>query len=185
MFPDISAIIGGLDPSQWSSALASAGVPPDALTANAQAAPMGGMPPWGMPMGGEAAPLGGMGPGAMPTGGEAAPIGGMSSPWEPVQGSPAGPLVQSTEAAPAAAAQAAAPPPGGGGPALVQALRGMVAPNVPQPQRVSTPSAPHPTGKIEGGGLISLLNHLGMLRGAQMPTSYQLPSTLGAALGGR
>lgn len=171
MFPDISSIIGGLDPSQWSSALAAAGVPPDALTANAQeSAPMGGMPP----------------PAPMPEGGEAAPMGGMPSPWEPVQGSPAGPPVQAGEAPPAGAATPGAQPPAGGaGGSLVNALRGMVAPSVPQPQRVSSPAAPHPTGKIEGGGLVSLLGQLGMLRGAHMPASYQLPSTLGAALGGR
>lgn len=162
MFPDISAIIGGLDPSQWSSALASAGVPPDALTANAQeSAPQAS--PW-EPMGPPEPAAGMVGgpPGPPQVGGAGVPRMGMDP-----------------------AAAPAAQPPGGGGPALVQALRGMVAPNVPQPQKVSTPSAPHPTGKIEGGGLISLLNHLGMLRGAQMPTSYQLPSTLGAALGGR
>lgn len=188
MFPDfdISSIIGGLDPSQWGSALAAAGVSPDALSAHADAAPMGGGTPSPWTGGGEAAPMGAMPlPASAPIVGGAAPAGGMPppSPWEPEpQGSPAGPPVQAGEAP--AAAPGAAPPAAGSPPSLVQALRGMVAPTVPQPQRVSTPSAPHAPGKIQGGDLIGLLGHLGMLRGAQMPTSYQLPSTLGAALGG-
>lgn len=155
----------GSDPSQWSTILAGQGISPDALGANAQAQPGAEAPsPWEpvQPLPGE-------------PGGAAGPA--QTMPGMP--GGPAGPLAPSPN--PAAPSSPAAP---GGGPALVNALRGMVAPNVPQPQRVSSPSAPHPSGKIEGGGLVSLLGQLGMLRGAQMPSSYQLPSTLGAALGG-
>lgn len=168
---DVSSLFG-TPPSEWSSLLAGQGVDPSVLQAHADAAPMGGATPspWEPTTGSPAGPPmqadgSGMLPGpAMPT------------------GSPAGPPVQAGETPEAAAAKPPATP--GGGPALVNALRGMVAPTVVQPQRVSSPSVPRPPSAMPGGQLTQLLGQLGMLRGAQMPTAYNLPSTLGAALGG-
>lgn len=63
-------------------------------------------------------------------------------------------------------------------------LAGAVRPQPPQAQRVSTPSAPRPTGQIKQGELMQMLASLGLLGGQPQPEPYKLPSTLGAALGG-
>jgi hypothetical protein len=149
----------------WASLLSS--VPPEQIPQT--------MASWGLsPPSLDAIPPGT--PGASPWEQQAAP---QAPQMAPSMGGPT-PIASSTTLGQSSAAQV----PGSVSP-LVGALRGMVAPNVPQPQRVSSPNAPRPTGHVQSGGLINLLQHLGMLRGAQMPTSYQLPSTLGAALGGR
>lgn len=65
-------------------------------------------------------------------------------------------------------------------------LAGMARPQTPQPQKVSTPAAPRPTSQIKSGELMQLMSSLGLMGGVpQMADQYKLPSTLGAALGGR
>ena len=59
---------------------------------------------------------------------------------------------------------------------LAQALRGVKMPAAPAVQKISSPSAPRPTGQIKGGELIALLNALNS--GAPNMTR-QLPVTLG------
>lgn len=70
----------------------------------------------------------------------------------------------------------AAPPSAGSN--LANALKGVVAPKVPEPQKVATPHAYVPPGHLQGGELFKLLQ---MLHG----TPGGLPTTLGQALGSR
>jgi hypothetical protein len=71
----------------------------------------------------------------------------------------------------------AAQPPAGN--RIADALKGMVAPKVPEPQKVGTPAPYHPVSRIPGGNIAQLLQ---LLHGSG---GLQLPNTLGAALGGR
>lgn len=61
---------------------------------------------------------------------------------------------------------------------LLATLRGVQVAQPPAPQRVATPALPRPTGAIQGGQIIALLNALGMA-----PQAPQLPTTLGQGLG--
>lgn len=76
----------------------------------------------------------------------------------------------------------AAPNPGAGN-ALTNALRGLVVPKPPTPQTVHTPAAPRPSTVIHSGELLNLLQMLNVA--GQNQGGLKLPSTLGAALGGR
>lgn len=64
---------------------------------------------------------------------------------------------------------------------LVDTLRGVSAPAAPKPPEVGTPAAPRPTGRIEGGQLLQLMNLLNP--GARAPAPV-LPQSLLAAIGG-
>jgi hypothetical protein len=69
------------------------------------------------------------------------------------------------------------------GQANLGGLAAAARPQTPQPQRVGTPSVPRPTQQIKTGELLALLQALG--GGGIQPDPYRLPSTLGAAMGGR
>lgn len=72
------------------------------------------------------------------------------------------------------------------GSGLVNALKGVTVPKPPDPQKVSTPAAARPGTAIKTGELLQLMQLLGGGGGGSAAAnSYQLPSTLGAALGGR
>lgn len=62
---------------------------------------------------------------------------------------------------------------------VANTLRGVQAPPSPAVQSIHTPGIPGP-GKIDSGTLLALLNSI-----SQPQTGMKLPSTLGAALGGR
>ena len=62
---------------------------------------------------------------------------------------------------------------------FAESLKGVKMPASPELQRLGTPAAPRPTGQIKGGDLIALLQALNAAPGA---SSYNLPSTLGAAI---
>jgi hypothetical protein len=62
---------------------------------------------------------------------------------------------------------------------LAETLKGVKMPASPELQRLGTPAAPRPTTQIKGGDLIALLQSLNASPGA---SSYNLPSTLGAAI---
>jgi hypothetical protein len=59
-------------------------------------------------------------------------------------------------------------------------FQGLTMPTAPSPQRVSTPSAPRPTGTIKSGELMALLQSLGM--GPQQAGGLPLP-TLASVVG--
>ena len=61
-------------------------------------------------------------------------------------------------------------------PSLATALRGVKMPAAPAVQKISSPSAPRPTGQIKGGELIALLN---ALNSGAPSMARQLPVTLG------
>lgn len=67
--------------------------------------------------------------------------------------------------------------------ALLQSLRGVQMPKPPEAQKVSTPHAPA-LRPIQSGGLAELMASLGVGPQQAFP-GLKLPSTLGAALGGR
>lgn len=77
-----------------------------------------------------------------------------------------------------------APPGANVGNALTNALRGVTVPKPPTPQHVSTPAAPRPSAAIHSGELQQLLQMLSVA-GRANQGGLQLPSTLGAALGGK
>lgn len=83
---------------------------------------------------------------------------------------------------PAMGGDAAAMQPGAGN-ALTNALRGLTVPKPPTPQTVHTPAAPRPSTAIHSGELLNLLQMLNVA--GQNQGGLKLPSTLGAALGGR
>lgn len=60
-----------------------------------------------------------------------------------------------------------------------ETLKGVKMPASPELQRLGTPAAPRPTTQIKGGDLIAFLQSLNASPGA---ASYNLPSTLGAAI---
>lgn len=75
-------------------------------------------------------------------------------------------------------------PMGGNDPSkIAAALKGVVAPQAPQAQKVGTPHAPT-LGKLQGGNVAELLAQLGIGPQQAFP-GLKLPSTLGQALGGR
>lgn len=65
--------------------------------------------------------------------------------------------------------------------AMLSALKGVVPPQAPQAQKVSTPHAP-PMAKMTGGNVAELLAALGIGPQQAFP-GLKLPSTLGQALG--
>lgn len=64
---------------------------------------------------------------------------------------------------------------------LAETLKGVKMPVPPTPQKVGTPGAPHPSGSIKTGELLSML--LSMQPGGAQQ-GMQLPQTLGSALQG-
>lgn len=71
--------------------------------------------------------------------------------------------------------------PAAGGNRLLETLRGLKAPTPPQAPMVGTPAAPRPQNNIKLGQLMALL----MQEQNAGAGGLKLPSTLGAALGGR
>lgn len=66
---------------------------------------------------------------------------------------------------------------------IADSLKGVVTPQAPQAQKVSTPHAPT-LAKLPGGNVAELLAQLGIGPQQAFP-GLKLPSTLGQALGGR
>lgn len=62
---------------------------------------------------------------------------------------------------------------------FAEALKGVKAPPAPVLQKLGTPAAPRATTAIKGGDIIALLQ---AINAGQSGSSYNLPSTLGAAL---
>ncbi len=98
---------------------------------------------------------------------------GPANPNGPMVAGPQAPMMQ-----PPAAPQQ---PPGSN---ILSTLRGVTPPTAPTVPGLVNMAPPRPTGNAKSGQLMALLQALNLGGGAQAP-GLKLPSTLGAALGGR
>lgn len=169
-----------VDPQSIANAAVAHGVPPPPLP------PVGALPPGIQPDNASIPPLGQsldpFGTRTPDKSQERAPLvpgqtGEMPMPQPRPQGDVLG------QPAAAAAPGTVTPKPGND---LLSTLRGLTVPKPPTPQTIKTPdvAAPKATTPIKGGQLFALLEAMGM-GGHVGGSGYKLPSTLGAALGGR